>query len=189
MESLTSIVRAARAARGMTKSEFAAAVGLAPSTLASVEYGGRPSRLTIEKLAAYLQRPACELDPVGRATGRSGGRRATARSSSRRDLVKGDVLAQFAAIRSAFNLMHEQAVDAIRRRDIAFLAAARQRQAEILAQQTALLDACLSNLAAQPCDEPAATQVPDRARAGAGHDRPGGEVRSSPDVRSKGLKG
>ena len=78
MQSLSEIVRLARATRQMTKAEFAAEVGMAQSTLASVEYGGRPNRVTVEKLAAFLGRPVCELDPDGAARGRSGGLRAKA---------------------------------------------------------------------------------------------------------------
>ena len=75
MQGLNDIVRAAREERGMTMSQFAAAVGIAQATLASVEYGGRPSRSTVAKLAAFLERPVCELDPNDTAIPTSGGAR------------------------------------------------------------------------------------------------------------------
>ena len=63
MPSLAEIVRRARVDHyGMTQAEFAAAVGISPSTLAIVEYGGRAGPLTRKKLAAFLKAP--EPDPA-----------------------------------------------------------------------------------------------------------------------------
>jgi transcriptional regulator with XRE-family HTH domain len=63
MRSLAEMVRAARVERGLSKAQFCAATGLSGTTLATVEYGGRASRLTLDKLAAFLDVPASELDP------------------------------------------------------------------------------------------------------------------------------
>jgi excisionase family DNA binding protein len=63
MPSLAEIVRRARVDRyGMSQAEFAAAIGISASTLATVEYGGRAGPQTLKKLAAFLKRP--ELDPT-----------------------------------------------------------------------------------------------------------------------------
>lgn len=67
MRSLAAIVRAARAARGLTATQFCKATGLSHSTLATIEYGGRPSLMTLAKLAAFLNVPASELDPQNTA--------------------------------------------------------------------------------------------------------------------------
>jgi transcriptional regulator with XRE-family HTH domain len=139
----------------MTKAQFAAAVGISQSTLASMEYGGRPSLVTIEKLAAFLQVPVSELDPQGYATGRSGGlrhRRAPALLSS---LASGaNIFERLSAVHSAFTLAHEQAIAAVRARDVGALFALRAQQADLLAQQDEWLDAYVSGCSAVATDQP-----------------------------------
>jgi transcriptional regulator with XRE-family HTH domain len=67
MRSLAEIVRTARVARGLTTAQFCKATGLSHSTLATIEYGGRPSLMTLAKLATFLKVPADELDPQNAA--------------------------------------------------------------------------------------------------------------------------
>jgi len=154
MQSLRGIVRAARDERGMTKAEFAAAVGVSQATLASIEYGGRPSLVTIEKLAAYLKVPVRDLDPEGSATGRSGGLRQKRPEAQMSSLGSGaDIVEQLHAVHSAFNVAHEQALNAVRTRDVGALSAARAQQADILAQRDKWLDAYVSGCAAGPADQ------------------------------------
>lgn len=66
--SLPDIIRAARIERGITMRELAARCGLADSTLATIAYGGRANRASLEKLAAYLNIPVQQLE-TARAAG------------------------------------------------------------------------------------------------------------------------
>lgn len=143
MPSLKEIVRTARVEQcQMTLKEFAAAVGVSDNTVASIEYGGRPTRPIIEKLAEFLKRPVSELDPTG-ITLRPVRPRAEA-SGQRPGGPAAELREQLRVLHAEFNMAHGTAVEAVRANDIPALTAARQRQAEILAQQGALIDAYVS---------------------------------------------
>jgi transcriptional regulator with XRE-family HTH domain len=63
---------------GMKLQEFAAAVGVHPTSLSALENGARPSKQTVEKIAAFLGRPVRELDPDAWAFDRQAPRRVNA---------------------------------------------------------------------------------------------------------------
>ncbi len=128
----------------MSLVEFATAVGVSENTIASVEYGGRVSRTTVEKLAAFLQCPVSELAHPGLAMHRRGLRARVPESGAegrRRELV-----ARLRALQAEMIAAQGQAIAAVRTNDRNALAAARQRQVHILAEQDRLID---GNLAAR----------------------------------------
>jgi transcriptional regulator with XRE-family HTH domain len=61
--SFAEIVFAAREERGLTQTQFAAAVGVSMSTIYEVERGQRPSVSTVAKVAAFLGRKPADLVP------------------------------------------------------------------------------------------------------------------------------
>jgi transcriptional regulator with XRE-family HTH domain len=72
-------VRAARTKDvRMTLNQFAAAVGVSTCSLSVLENGARPSKETVEKIAAFLGRPVHELDPEAWAFDRQAPRRVNA---------------------------------------------------------------------------------------------------------------
>ena len=60
---------------GMTLNQFAEAVGVSVCSLSVLENGARPSKETVEKIAAFLGRPVHDLDPDAWAFDRHAPRR------------------------------------------------------------------------------------------------------------------
>jgi transcriptional regulator with XRE-family HTH domain len=116
---------------------------MSDNTLASIEYGGRPSQPIIEKIAEFLQRPVSELDPTGIALKRRTGPKQKAQELPA-DGAAAELLEQLVVLHAEFNRAHGDAVTALRTNDIQALTAARVRQAEILAQQGGLINAYVS---------------------------------------------
>ena len=56
-------IRVARMQLGMTQAQFAVAVNVHKASLSSLETGARPRKDTVEKIAAFLNRPVHDLDP------------------------------------------------------------------------------------------------------------------------------
>jgi transcriptional regulator with XRE-family HTH domain len=155
--SLKDIIRTARLEQyGMTQVEFAAAIGVSEGTLASIEYGGRPTQPVVEKLARFLQRPVAELDPDGAALKRRA-------SPSRSQPVVADpesqLLDRLIMAHAEFNLVHADMVAAVRQRDVFGLIAARRRQAAIVATQNDVVDAFIAarRAASIPAEQPPAS--------------------------------
>jgi transcriptional regulator with XRE-family HTH domain len=141
MPQLKDIVRSARLERGLTMTEFAAAVGLSQGAVACLEYGGRATLPTIERLASFLQRPVNELDPDGYAIKRRVTDPRSRRVRPARPPEMDRLLDRFMLLHASFNIAHERVVAAVRADDMVALAAARQRQARVLEEQGALIDA------------------------------------------------
>jgi transcriptional regulator with XRE-family HTH domain len=141
MPQLKDIVRSARLERGLTMTEFAAAAGLSQSAVACLEYGGRATLPTIQRLASFLQRPVQELDPDGSAIKRriTDPRSPRVRRARPREM---EILRdQLVVLHASFNMAHARVCAALRADDMAALAEARQRQVHVLEEQGQLIDA------------------------------------------------
>jgi transcriptional regulator with XRE-family HTH domain len=71
-------IRVARTQLGMTQAQFAVAVNVHKASLSSLETGARPRKDTVEKIAAFLNRPVHDLDPDGWAYDRHAPQRVNA---------------------------------------------------------------------------------------------------------------
>jgi transcriptional regulator with XRE-family HTH domain len=137
MRTLKEIVRAARVEeRRMSLVQFATAVGLSENTVAAMEYGGRPSLPTLEKLAAFLRRPVSDLSPEHAPLHRRAGPRRRGRAEVGRTQ---ELVGRLTVLHAEFNAAHEHAIAAIRASDAEALRTARQQQADILSRQDALI--------------------------------------------------
>ena len=148
MDTLKDIVRTARAEHRMSLVHFATAVGLSENTVAAVEYGGRPSLATLEKLATFLRRPVSDLSPETASSHRRGGarRREGADVNRTQELVGG-----LTVLHAEFNAAHDRAIAAIRANDAAALLAIRREQAEILGRQDLLIDRLTASGTGRSC--------------------------------------
>jgi transcriptional regulator with XRE-family HTH domain len=136
MPTLQQIVRTARAEHRMSLVQFATAVGLSENTVAAMEYGGRPSLATLEKLATFLRRPVSDLCPEHASLHRRGGPRLPREAEVDRTQ---ELVGRLTVLHAEFNTAHERAIAAIRASNGQALLAARQQQAEILSRQDALI--------------------------------------------------
>lgn len=127
----------------MSLTEFASAVGMSEGVLASLEYGGRPSQPTIDKLAAFLRRPASELDPDGTALQRRAPRHKDVTRGGGADGARAEVLEHLAVLHAQVTMAHEHVLAAVRAADVAALDAARRLRSEILARQDEVLEGLL----------------------------------------------
>lgn len=134
MATLGEIVRAVRTERRLTLAECARVTGICEASISSVEYGGRYTKSTLEKLARFLEREPKDLDPENLAMERRHPRsRSIADPSAPAAL--GRVLEQLVVLHSEFNAAHVRVLNALRIGDSDELASARARQAWVMSEQ------------------------------------------------------
>jgi transcriptional regulator with XRE-family HTH domain len=124
----------------MSLTEFASVVGMSEGVLASLEYGGRPSQPTLDKLAAFLRRPVTDLYPEGMALQRRGPRQKDASRGGAPRGSRAEIIEHLVALHAQVTLAHERVLAAVRADDVAALEAARQLRSEILARQDELIE-------------------------------------------------
>jgi transcriptional regulator with XRE-family HTH domain len=125
----------------MTLAEFAGVVGVCEGVVASIEYGGRPSQRTLEKLATFFQLSVNELSPDGSALKRRAPRHQATREEPTAERARAELLERLVVLHAELKVAHGRAIAAVRANDLPGLTAARQRQAALLAQQVALMNA------------------------------------------------
>lgn len=157
MPCLKDIVRSARHARNMTLAEFAGVVGVCEGVVASIEYGGRPSQRTLEKLATFFHLSVNELSPGGSALKRRAPRHQATREEPTAERARVELLERLVVLHAELKVAHGRAIAAVRANDLPGLTEARQRQAALLEQQVALMNAHENNASAERRREPEQT--------------------------------